>query len=249
MPLQHPQIQSGNEEGLQVHALLGPRGSGPGASLHQGLPDRMFEVRQQRGHEVHCRGAFETTARELWIRKSRRLRSTIDWRNARHLCSARCDRSRTLRRTAEEPRDSLELHSVEVAVQASPWGIRYVRASRRVPSLRSGGTAQTAARTAKEGGRQWQARLKDSTKKPAAPLSASAEQKFISASYCVTRSTRGFCTGWLPSSSFWRCSPDSESIFPGCSAGSRLFSAADHWLASCIPGSACSSFSSLGSRR
>ena len=46
-PFNIPQIQSGNQESLQVHALLRPRRSRPGTGLHQGLSDRLLEVWQQ----------------------------------------------------------------------------------------------------------------------------------------------------------------------------------------------------------
>ena len=52
LPVQHSQVQSEHQEGLQVHAVLGPGGSGSGARLHQVMSHRLPALRHQRRHEV-----------------------------------------------------------------------------------------------------------------------------------------------------------------------------------------------------
>jgi Fe-S-cluster-containing dehydrogenase component len=55
-PFDVPRISS-RTAGVQVHAVLGPRGGGPGAGLRQDLPDRRHHVRHQGGHEGARGGA------------------------------------------------------------------------------------------------------------------------------------------------------------------------------------------------
>jgi Fe-S-cluster-containing hydrogenase component 2 len=126
-----------HQEGLQVHALLRPRRRRPGTGLHQGVSHRMPEVRHQGRHEVHRRGARQTTARQFRLAERRRLRSAIGRRNARYLRAARCDRPRALRRPAEESDHPVELHGVEVALQAGARHVRLVRLPRRSRPLRN----------------------------------------------------------------------------------------------------------------
>ena len=52
MSVRHSQVQSGDEEGLQVHPVFRPRRPGAGTGLHQGLSDRLPKVRHQGRHEV-----------------------------------------------------------------------------------------------------------------------------------------------------------------------------------------------------
>jgi formate dehydrogenase iron-sulfur subunit len=50
-PFNVPRI-SKKDQGVQVHAVLGPRRGGPGAGLREDLPDRRDRVRHQGGHEA-----------------------------------------------------------------------------------------------------------------------------------------------------------------------------------------------------
>ena len=50
-PFNIPRISQGRPQGLQVHAVLGPRRGRPGAGLRQGLPDRRDRVRHQGRHD------------------------------------------------------------------------------------------------------------------------------------------------------------------------------------------------------
>ena len=50
LPVRHPEVQRDDEEGLQVHALLGSGGPGTRAGLHQGLSHRLPALRDQGRH-------------------------------------------------------------------------------------------------------------------------------------------------------------------------------------------------------
>ena len=80
--------------------------------------------------------ACQTTARQFRMAERRRLRSPIRRRNPRHLRSARRHRPRALRQPPEKSHDSVELHMVEVALQARARNLRPVRRSRRALSPR-----------------------------------------------------------------------------------------------------------------
>src|SRR5258708_22717096 len=119
-----------------MHALLGPRWRRPRTCMHQSVSDWLFEIRYERRHEIHSRGACEATARQFWLAECRSLRSTIGRRDARDLCTPRRYRSRALRQSAEESADPMELHDLEVAVLAPAWHFRAVRFSRPTYALR-----------------------------------------------------------------------------------------------------------------
>ena len=77
-------------------------GAGPGTRMHQGVSHWLPEVRHKGRHEVHRRGARQTTAREVRLAERRRLRSAIRRWHACDLRTARRHRSRALRRPAEK---------------------------------------------------------------------------------------------------------------------------------------------------
>ncbi|KAG0926791.1 hypothetical protein G6F31_018269 [Rhizopus arrhizus] len=55
LPVRRPAHFQEGPQGLQVHAVLGPRGGGPGAGLREDLPDRCDHLRQQAGDDRACR--------------------------------------------------------------------------------------------------------------------------------------------------------------------------------------------------
>ncbi|KAG1254910.1 hypothetical protein G6F65_016847 [Rhizopus arrhizus] len=55
LPGRRPAHFQEGPQGLQVHAVLGPRGGGPGAGLREDLPDRCDHLRQQAGDDRACR--------------------------------------------------------------------------------------------------------------------------------------------------------------------------------------------------
>ena len=48
LPVRHPAVQRDDEEGVQVHPLLGPRGAGARARVHQVVPDWLSALRHAR---------------------------------------------------------------------------------------------------------------------------------------------------------------------------------------------------------
>ena len=64
-PFNIPKFNPIDQEGLQVHAVLGPRRSGSGARLHQGVSYGMFALRHQRRHEVPRREARDAASRRV----------------------------------------------------------------------------------------------------------------------------------------------------------------------------------------
>ena len=54
-PFDIPKFNPFDEEGLQVHAVLRPRGRRSGARVHQGVSYGLSEVRHERRYEVHRR--------------------------------------------------------------------------------------------------------------------------------------------------------------------------------------------------
>ena len=112
LPVQHPEVQSADEEDVQVHAVLGPRVAGSRARVHQGVPDRLPALRDQGRHDAR------------WpTRAPRSCASTSDYANAgvydprgrrrhgRDLRAARHHQSRGLWRPAARTR-------------ACRWGVR-----------------------------------------------------------------------------------------------------------------------------
>ncbi len=57
LPVQYSEVQSGDQEGPQVHAVFGSRGRGTGTGLHQGVSHRLPALRQQGRHEGSGRKA------------------------------------------------------------------------------------------------------------------------------------------------------------------------------------------------
>src|ERR1035441_805125 len=158
---QYSALQSRDQARLQVHTLLRPRWRGPRTRLHQGVSYRLSQVRHQRRHEIHRRGARETIARQLRLGERRRLLSALRCRNACDLRTPRRHRSRALRQPAEKSADPVELHGVEVAVQARAWHFRLVRLSRRPRALRDLRPSPDPTGTAGRGWRQCQYRRLD----------------------------------------------------------------------------------------
>ena len=76
---------------------------------------------------------------------------SIRRRHPRHLRSARCHRSRALRRPAQESNHPLELHGLEVALQARARHVRSIRLPRRARPLRNRRPARSPTRTAGKG--------------------------------------------------------------------------------------------------
>ena len=101
LPVQHSEVQPRDQEGSQVHAVLGSRGRGTGAGLHQGLSHRLPAFRQQRRHEGSGREARDAAARAHFAQERRRLRSARRRRHARDVRAARHRPSGALRRLAQ----------------------------------------------------------------------------------------------------------------------------------------------------
>src|ERR1039458_377046 len=199
LSFQYSALQSRDQARLQVHTLLRPRWRGPRTRLHQGVSYRLSQVRHQRRHEIHRRGARETIARQLRLAERRRLRSAIRWRNACDLRTPRRHRSRALRQPAEKSADPVELHGVEVAFQARARNLRPVRLSRRARALRNLRPAPDPTGTAGKGWRRCQyqrlARSNVSTTRLARVSSPWATPPSIAESCCAIRCTPACSTG------------------------------------------------------
>src|SRR5262249_1127612 len=57
LPVQHSEVQFGNQARLQVHAVFRSGQPGAGAGLHQVVPDRLPALWQQRRHDGACPAA------------------------------------------------------------------------------------------------------------------------------------------------------------------------------------------------
>src|ERR1019366_1161799 len=198
LSFQYSALQSRDQARLQVHTLLRPRWRGPRTRLHQGVSYRLSQVRHQRRHEIHRRGARETIARQLRLAERRRLRSAIRWRNACDLRAPRRDRPRALRQPTDKSADPVELHSVEVAFQARARNLCLVWFSRRPTALRNLRPAPDATGTAGKGWRQCQrkrlARSSVSTTRLARVSNPWATPPSIAESCCATPCTRACST-------------------------------------------------------
>ena len=60
-PFDVPRISQEGQQGLQVHAVLRPRGGRPGAGLRQDLPDRRHRLRHQGRHASSTPPSASTT--------------------------------------------------------------------------------------------------------------------------------------------------------------------------------------------
>ena len=113
----------------------------PTGCLKFGSKDDMKFIANERAHQLQ---------RKFRLPERRRLRSVFGRRHSRHLRSARRDRPRTLRRPAEESDHPVELHGLEVALQAGARNVRALRIPRRACALRNRWSASAPAGTAGE---------------------------------------------------------------------------------------------------
>ena len=165
LPVRHPEVQSADQEGLQVHAVLGPRRAGARAGVHQGVSDRLPAVRHEGRHARAGREARASSCASIRdFAERRRLRSAVDRRHARHLRAARRRRSRSC--TAglpANPQIPASLHDVEARSRsrsACCWRClpRRSRSSttspkdRRSRSRRHGATSDDGGRTLRRRG-------------------------------------------------------------------------------------------------
>ena len=135
LPLQHPQVQSANQEDVQVHALQRPRLARSGARVHQSLSHRLPALRHQGRHVRAGRNARRTTARAHLAHQGRSLRSPGCRRRQRHLRAARHHQSRSLRRTAQESARAARRAPVEGSAQMARQPGHDRRPHRRDPAL------------------------------------------------------------------------------------------------------------------
>src|SRR5262249_49422944 len=124
-----------DEKGVQVHAVFRPRVGGARARVHQGVSDRLPEVRHEDGHGRARGGARASAARAVGIHGRRRLRSILDRRHARHLRAARRQASGAVRRAPVESADSENVHAVEARRETRRTAARIVRGAGRVLPL------------------------------------------------------------------------------------------------------------------
>ena len=118
LSVRHSEIQQHDEEGLQVHAVLGPRRAGARAGVHQVVPDRLPEIRDEGRHARDRRRARKAAPRALRVSERRRVRPAVNRWHARHLRAARHHEAGAVRRPAGESADSTELHRVEARREA-----------------------------------------------------------------------------------------------------------------------------------
>ncbi len=145
-PVQHSEVQLQHQEGLQVHAVLGPSRSRSGARLHQVVSDRLPALRHQGRHEVSWpRSAPRSCA---MFRASRTPACTIPRPSAAPASSTCCTTSTSRRSTATCPR----IRSIPLAftiwkecLQADRLVRRHAGLRRRGDALRLRGPAAHAA--------------------------------------------------------------------------------------------------------
>ena len=87
LPVQHPAHLRGRPQGLQMHAVLGPRRGRPGPGLRQGLSYPGDRVRHQGGDEAARRRAHQGSE-VARLRQCRALRSARRQRHARDVRAA-----------------------------------------------------------------------------------------------------------------------------------------------------------------
>src|SRR4029077_2316364 len=140
LPVQHPEVQPGNAQGVQVHALLRTRRRGAGARLHQGVPHRLPALRHQGGDARAGRGPGGAAPQGVGLRPRRGLRPSGGPWHPRPLRPARRHQPGSLRRPAVESARSLDRLALEAATQVARqpghgrWPDRPVRA---LPALRT----------------------------------------------------------------------------------------------------------------
>ena len=197
-PFNIPRFNPDDQASVQVHALLRPRRRGSRTRMHQSLSHRLSEVRHKRRHEIHRRGARQTTEGKFRLAERRRLRSAIGRRNPRDLRTPRRHRSRALRQPAQESADPVELHRVEVALQARARNLRLFGFLGVLAALRDLRPAPDPTGTPGKGWRQWQrlaVRSDVSTTRLARVSNTWAKPPSIAESCCAIRSTRACSTG------------------------------------------------------
>ena len=83
LPVQHPEVQPGHQEDVQVHAVQRPRRAGAGARLHQGLSHRLPALRHQGRHDRarpgprRCSSASIRASPRRGLRPGRRRRHRV----------------------------------------------------------------------------------------------------------------------------------------------------------------------------
>ena len=198
MPVRHSEVQQHDEEGLQVHAVLGPRRAGARAGLHQGVSDRLPEVRDEGRHAGARRRAradscasirdFRMPASTIRRRSAARTSSTCCTTSRSRSCTAGCRRIRRFHRPTRSGsvwRSRLRCCS---ALFAAPVAFfHYIdRRARRSRSRRH------------ERCRDERLPSSDSTRARAAGSARTGARSCETASCCGIRSTRACCTGASP---------------------------------------------------
>ena len=136
MSVRHPEVQQQHEEGLQVHAVLGPRRAGARAGVHQVVPDGVPEVRHEGRHARDRRRARARSCAST--RDFRTPASTIRRRvGGTHVIYVLHDitKPESVRRAAGQSADSGELHALEARGEAGRAAARPLRRAGRVLSL------------------------------------------------------------------------------------------------------------------
>ena len=141
LPVQHSEVQPGHEEGLQVHAVLGPRGRRAGARLHQVMSHRLPALRHQGRHEVPRREARRAASRCVGLQGRRCLRSRHHRRHPRHLRLARHQAAGEVRQPSRQTAHPAQLYRLERHLQAHRSVRRHAGLCRRRDALRLRGAA------------------------------------------------------------------------------------------------------------
>ncbi len=159
LPVQHSQIQSGNQARVQVHALCRPRGRRAGAGMHQIVPNRVLAFRQQGRHEVPCGDTRQATSRSLQFFQCGRVRPAGRRRHGRNLCAARRVRAGKLWRTAEKSARAVDRETMEGSAEVAwkcghgwrpDWIVRALFA-RRNPFLQAASFATVSGSASRTG--------------------------------------------------------------------------------------------------
>ena len=117
LPVQHPQVQPEGAEGFQMHALRGPRTQGLEPACIKACPTGCLHFGTKADMKELAADPRAAASRAFRLRQCRSLRSARRRRHPRHLCAARCHQSRSLRRPAVRPADSLDRPVLEVAAE------------------------------------------------------------------------------------------------------------------------------------
>ena len=146
MPVRHSEVQLGDQEGLQVHAVLGSRRAGARAGVHQVVSDRLPEVR----HEGrHARARRETRARQLREHSGFANAGVYDPPSVggTHVIYVLHDvtKPELYGGLPANPTDSRDLHGVEAVREAGRAAAGAARRAGRVLPLHRRGTEGAAA--------------------------------------------------------------------------------------------------------